>query len=381
MADKRDYYEILGVSKTATADEIKKAYRKQALKYHPDRNPGDKDAEDKFKEATEAYEVLSNAQKRQNYDQFGHAGVSGAGFGSQGFGNAAYHDFQDIFGDFGDIFERFFGGGFRSGGPRSQSRVQRGDDLHFSLEISLEEAYKGTEKQLEVPRQVPCEKCSGSGCAPGYSPETCSQCGGSGQINLSQGFFSISRPCNRCGGKGQSITHPCVACHGSGRVKKRRKVNIKIPAGAMNGLKLKVSGEGEAGYHGGPSGDLYLILQVQDHQIFTREGDDLMCEVPISFTQAALGTDLKVPTLNGNVSMKVPAGTQTGKVFRLPGKGMPNLRGYGNGDQLVRVMIETPSRLSARQRELLEEFARISGEDTHPRTQSFFEKVKQVFGG
>jgi molecular chaperone DnaJ len=380
MADKRDYYELLGVSRSASKEEIKKAYRKQALKFHPDRNPGDKAAEDKFKEATEAYEVLSDPQKRQNYDQYGHAGVSGSQFGGGGFGRAAYNDFQDIFGGFGDIFEEIFGGG-RASGRSGRSRVRRGEDLRFQLDITLEEAYKGTDKQIEVPRQVSCEKCSGSGCAPGYNPESCSQCGGSGQVNLTQGFFSISRPCNRCGGRGQVIKNPCVACNGSGRVHKRRKVNVKIPPGAMSGLKLKVSGEGEAGYNGGPAGDLYLVLHVEDHPIFSREGDDLLCEIPISFTQATLGTELKVPTLNGRVNMKIPAGTQTGKIFRLAGKGMPNLRGYAHGDHLVRVVIETPTKLSAEQRKLLEEFAKISGEETYPRSQSFLDKVKQVFGG
>ncbi len=378
MAGKRDFYEVLGIKKNASKDEIKKAYRKLALKYHPDRNPGNTEAEDKFKEATEAYEVLSDDQKRSNYDQFGHAGVSAGGFGGADFGGAAFRDFQDIFGDFSDIFDTFFGGG-RS--RRSRNRIQRGDDLRYDLEISLMEAYNGVDRQIEVPRQTLCDNCNGSGCAPGYSPETCSQCGGTGQISLSHGFFSISRPCNRCGGSGQSITHPCVKCHGSGRVMTRRKVHVKIPRGAMTGLKLKVQGEGEPGFRGGPPGDLYIAISVAPHPIFKREGDDILCELPISFIQAALGAEISVPTLNGKVNMKVPAGTQTGKVFRLNGKGMPNLRGYGQGDELVRVSVETPTRLTSRQRELLEEFAKISGEETNPQSRSFFDKVKQVLGG
>lgn len=381
MAEKRDYYDILGVSKSASLDEIKKAYRKLALKYHPDRNPGDKKAEDKFKEATEAYEVLSDDNKRRNYDQFGHAGVgAGAGdFGAGGYGGAAFRDFQDIFGDFGDIFGEIFGGGRAR--TRSQSRVRRGEDLRYDLEITLQEAYRGTDKQIEVPKQSACEACSGSGCTPGSQPQTCPQCQGTGQTHMAHGFFSISRTCNRCAGMGTIVTNPCVKCHGSGRVMKRNKVRVKVPAGAMTGLKLKVPGEGEAGFNGGPAGDLYIVLFVAAHPIFEREGEDIICEVPISMTQAALGTELRVPTLDGTVKMKVPAGTQTGKIFRLSGKGMPSLRGYGQGDQLVRVVVETPKRLTTRQRELLEEFASISGEETNPQSRSFFDKVKQVFGG
>ncbi len=380
MADKRDYYEVLGVSRSASKEEIKKAYRKLALKYHPDRNPGDKKAENKFKEATEAYEILSDESKRRNYDQFGHAGV-GSGFDAGGFGGgAAFRDFQDIFGDFSDIFGEFFGGGARTRGGR-RSRVRRGDDLRYDLEITLMEAYQGTEKHIEVPRQTMCDGCQGSGCAPGHKPSTCPQCRGTGQISMTQGFFSISRTCNRCGGAGTIITNPCVKCHGTGRVMTRNKVHVKVPPGALTGLKLKVSGEGEAGLNGGPPGDLYIVIIVQPHEIFDREGDDIICEVPISITQAALGTEMKVPTLDGKVKMKIPAGTQTGKVFRLSGKGMPSLRGYGHGDQLVRVVVETPKRLTPRQRELLEEFAQISGEETNPQSRSFFDKVREVLGG
>jgi len=382
MADKRDYYDILGVKRESSPDEIKKSYRKQALKYHPDRNQNNKKAEAKFKEATEAYEVLSDAEKRRNYDQFGHAGVGQGGFGGGGHGDAAFRDFQDIFGGFGDIFDEIFGGG---GGGRSrrgsQSRTSRGDDLRYDLRVSLEDAYKGVDKPIEVPKQVACDACSGSGCAPGHKPGVCPQCNGTGQTRLSQGFFSISRTCNRCNGTGQIIKNPCVKCHGNGRIMSRRRVNVKVPPGSMTGLKLKITGEGEAGFNGGPPGDLYIVLTVQDHPLFQRDGDDLICEVPISFPQAALGAELKVPTLEGNISMKVPTGSQTGQMFRLSGRGMPSIRGYGQGDQLVRIVVETPTRLTPRQREILDEFAQISGEETNPHTSSFFDKVKQVFGG
>jgi len=376
MAEKRDYYEVLGVKRNATQDEVKKAYRKLALQFHPDRNPDNKEAEEKFKEATEAYEVICDPEKRREYDRYGHVGV-GAGLGAGGFGGAAFRDFQDIFGDFSDIFGEFFGGGRRS---RGRGRARRGDDLRYDMEISLKEAYTGVEKQIDIPRQATCDTCKGSGCAPGYAPETCPQCEGSGQTSLSQGFFSISRPCNRCGGAGQVITHPCVACNGAGRVMRRRKVGVKVPAGSMTGLKLKVSGEGEAGFNGGTPGDLYIVLVVSPHPLFLREGDDLLCEFPISITQAALGTELQAPTLNGSVKLKIPSGTQTGKIFRLAGKGMPSLRGYGQGDQLVRVVVETPTKLTPKQRELLEEFARVSGEESHPQSRTFFDKVRQVFG-
>lgn len=377
QAGKRDYYEVLGVSRGASKDEIKKAYRKLAMKFHPDKNPGDTAAEEKFKEATEAYEVLSDDSKRQQYDQFGHAGLGG--MGGFGAGRHAAEDFPDIFGSFSDIFEEFFGAQRRGG--RGGTRARRGDDLRYDLEISLNEAFTGTEKQIEVPRQETCTTCSGNGCAPGYSPEICPQCGGSGQISMTQGFFSISRACNRCGGNGRIIKNPCIACHGTGRQVKHNHVKIKVPAGSMTGLKLKVAGEGEAGLQGGPAGDLYIVISVTSHPIFKRDGDDLLVDVPISITQASLGTELRVPTLEGNVMLKVPAGTQTGRMFRMKEKGMPNVRGYSKGDMLVRVTVETPTRLTTRQRELLEEFARISGEETNPQTQSFFDKVKQVFGG
>ena len=372
---KRDYYEVLGVPKTATPDELKKAYRKLALQYHPDRNPGDNEAEEKFKEATEAYEVLSDQNKRHAYDQFGHQGVQG-GFG--GFNPEHFTDFNDIFGDFSDFFENFFGGGRRG---RRAGGGMRGEDLRYDLELTLEEVAEGTEKAIEVPRHEVCEACDGSGCAPGTSPTTCSQCGGAGQVRFSQGFFSVSRPCPRCGGRGQTIESPCVTCSGGGRVMKRKKLSVKIPAGADTGLRLKVSGEGERGIRGGPPGDLYIFVFVKKHELFQRDGDDIVCEVPVSFVQVALGAEIDVPTLFGKARMRIPAGTQTHKMFRLRGKGLPNIRHQGQGDQYVRTIVETPTKLSTRQKELLEEFAKISGEQHNPITQGFFEKVKDLFGG
>ncbi|MFH1742788.1 MAG: molecular chaperone DnaJ, partial [bacterium] len=379
MADKRDYYEVLGVSRTASVDEIKKAYRKLALKYHPDRNPGDKKAEENFREAAEAYEILANDDKRRMYDQFGHAGIGAGGPGGYEFTGQAFTDFSDIFGDFSDLFEGLFGGfGMRS---RSRSRTRRGDDLRYDMQITLKEAFTGTEKKIDIPKQASCDPCTGTGCAPGTHPETCPQCRGTGQVTVSQGFFSISRTCSRCGGRGATIGSPCVACHGSGRVMTRQKVSIKVPPGSDMGVKLKIPGEGESGVGGGPPGDLYIFLAVAPHPLFVRDGDDLLCEVPISIIQAALGSELKVPTMDGRAKLKIPAGTQTGKIFRLRGRGMPNLRGYGQGDQLVRVMVETPTKLTTRQKQLLQEFASIGGEDSHPQSKSFLEKVKNVFGG
>lgn len=382
MAEKRDYYEVLGVSRNASKDEIKKAYRKLALKYHPDRNAGDKKAEEKFKEGTEAYEVLANEEKRRMYDQLGHAGVGAGGPGGFEFTGQAFTDFSDIFGDFTDLFEGLFGGFGVRGRTRARSRARRGDDLRYDLQITLNEAYSGTEKRIEIPKQASCETCNGNGCAPGSQPETCPQCRGTGQVTVSQGFFSISRTCSRCGGRGSTIVSPCISCHGSGRAFKRQRVSIKIPPGSDTGVKLKILAEGEAGVGGGPPGDLYIFLTVGPHPLFVREGDDVLCEVPISITQAALGTELKVPTPDGaRARLKIPAGTQAGKIFRLRGRGMPSLRGYGRGDELVRVMVETPTKLTSHQRQLLKELARISGEESHPQSKSFFNKVKQVLGG
>ncbi len=300
------------------------------------------------------------------------------GFGG-GFNPEAFQDFSDIFGgfgDFGDFFEGLFGGGRRSRGPGN-----RGEDLRYDLELTLEEIGKETEKTLEIPRHETCESCKGSGCAPGAKPATCSQCGGAGQVRFSQGFFSITRPCPRCGGRGQTIDSPCVTCNGSGRALKRKKLSVKIPMGADTGLRLKVSGEGERGIQGGPPGDLYIFIVVKPHELFQRDGDDIVCDVPISFTQAALGAEIEVPNLFGKARMKIPAGTQTHKMFRLRGKGLPNLRSRTPGDQYVRVIVETPTKLNSRQKELLEQFATESGEQHHPLAQGFFDKVKEMWGG
>jgi len=370
---KRDYYEILEINRNASETEIKKAYRRLAIKYHPDKNPGDKEAEEQFKELSEAYAVLSDSQQRATYDQFGHAGLGGGGGFSSGGFNFGGTPFEDLFGDiFGDIF----GGG---GGAR-RGRGRRGDDLRYNLTISFEEAAFGLETKVQVPRHQPCETCDGSGAAAGTSPRTCTTCQGHGQVRYQQGFFSLTRPCPECNGAGKVIDSPCKDCKGSGRIRKKKSISLKIPAGVETGTRLKLSGEGEAGSQGGPPGDLYVVITVAEHPIFQREGREVLCELPISFTQAALGCECEVPTLDGKVKMKIPAGTQSGKVLKLAGKGIPSLQGYGRGDQLVIVRVETPSKLTARQKELLEEFAREAGEDVHPMGKSFFDKVKELFG-
>ena len=370
MAAKRDYYEVLGVERTAGADEIKKAYRKIALKCHPDRNPGDKQAEERFKEASEAYQVLSDAERRMQYDRFGHAAFEqGAGFGGFDFSAAG---FEDIF---GDIFGDFFGGS-----RRGRSRSRRGEDLRYDLQISFEEAVFGAEKTIRVPRLVSCNDCKGSGSRNGAPRETCSACRGSGQLRYQQGLFSIAKTCGQCQGQGSVLRDPCRACGGSGAVQAQYTLSVRIPAGVDTGSRLKLRVEGEAGANGGPTGDLYVVLHVAEHPLFSLEGNDIICNVPIGFTQAALGADIDVPTPHGKVKLKVPAGTQSGNVFRLKGKGVPDVRGYGQGDALVRVLVETPKKLSARQRELLEEFARLSGEEVHPLSKGFLDKVKEMFG-
>lgn len=369
MATKRDYYEVLGVGQAASGEEIKKAYRKLALKYHPDRNPGDKAAEDRFKEASEAYQVLSDAERRSQYDRFGHAAFEqGGGFDFSSGG------FEDIF---SDIFGDFFGGGARRG---SRTRARRGEDLRYDLEIDFEEAVIGIEKNISVPRLVPCKKCNGSGSKDGAPRETCQACRGSGQVRYQQGLFSIAKTCGQCQGQGAVLKDPCRSCGGSGTTRTTQTLNVRIPAGVDTGSRLKLRGEGEAGFNGGPAGDLYVVLHVREHALFTRQGNDIVCDVPIGFTQAALGSEIDVPTLDGKVKMKIPAGTQSGSVFRLRGKGVPDVRGYGTGDALVRVVIETPKKLSAKQRELLEEFAKISGEEVHPLSKGFLDKVKEMFG-
>ena len=363
---KRDYYQVLNVDKSANSEEIKKAYRKCALAHHPDRNPGDKKAEESFREASEAYQILSDPQKRQVYDQYGHEGLNASGGGG----------FSGGFGDiFEDIFEDFFGG--NSG--RGRQRPQRGDDLRVDVSISFEEAAFGVEKNINVNREETCSTCKGEGAKPGTSKTTCAVCKGSGQVLASSGFFSIARPCHRCGGRGSSIEHPCVSCEGSGRIAIDRKIQIKIPAGVDNGLRLRMSGEGEAGVRGGPRGDLYIDIHVAPHEIFTRDQMNILCEVPISFVQAALGAEIEVPTLLGKTTLKISAGTQTGKIFKLKGKGITALNGKDIGDEEVKVVVETPPHLSDKQKDLLRQFASGSGEKINPISNSFMEKVTKLF--
>lgn len=375
---KRDYYEVLGVNKGASDDEIKKAFRKMARKYHPDVNRDNpKEAEEKFKEVNEAYEVLSNAERRAQYDQFGHAafdGSAGAG-GAGGFGGQ---------GGFGDIFDMFFGGqgGFGFGGR--QAGPEKGSDLRYDMEISFEQAAFGVETEIQIPRTEDCKTCHGSGAAPGTHPETCPQCKGSGHVQVVQntpfGRMASTRACDRCRGEGKIVNTPCKDCQGRGKTRVKRTIKVKIPAGVDNGSRLRVAHEGEAGMRGGPPGDLYVYIFVKTHKLFTREGSDVICEVPISFVQAALGDEIEVPTLDGKVKMKVQEGTQSGTILRLKGKGIPFLRGNGRGDQHVRVKVLTPQKLNERQRELLQEFAKASGENVNPEQKNFFKKVKDIFG-
>jgi len=369
VASKRDYYEILGVERSASGEDIKKAYRKIALRFHPDRNPDDKEAEEKFKEASEAYQVLCEDEKRAQYDRFGHAAFEQGG----GFGGFSGSGFEEVF---GDLFGDFFGGG----GRRGRSRTRRGDDLRYDLEISFEEAVFGVEKTIRVPRLAACKECDGSGSRNGAPRETCATCRGSGQLRFQQGLFSIAKTCTSCQGQGTILKDPCRACSGGGATRIQQALSVRVPAGVDTGSRLKLRGEGEGGYHGGPAGDLYVVLHVKEHALFTREGNDVICDVPIGFTQAALGAEIDVPTPHGKIKMKIPTGTQSGNVFRLKGKGVPDVRGYGQGDALVRVVVETPRKLTAKQRELLEEFARLSGEEVHPIAKGFFDKVKEMFG-
>jgi molecular chaperone DnaJ len=372
---KRDYYEVLGVSKSASADEIKKAYRRLAMKHHPDRNKEDSDGSEKrFKEAKEAYEVLKDEQKRATYDQFGHdalrggPGGGGGGFGAEGFG--------DIFGDvFGDIF----GGGRRSGGG---PQVFRGADLGYELKLDLETAVTGDSVTIDVPTQVGCETCGGSGAKKGSDPVKCSTCGGVGQVRMQQGFFSIQQTCPACKGVGTTIADPCTDCHGRGRVRKTRTLSVKVPAGVDDGDRIRLSGEGEAGRNGGPSGDLYVEIRVMPHKIFAREGSNISCEVPVSIATATLGGEVELPTLDGNVSLKIPAGTQSGKVFRLRGKGVTTVRDHRQGDLFAMVSVETPVHLTAKQKELLEKFdesLRAGGEKHSPRAGGWIDTVKRFF--
>ena len=369
---KRDYYEVLGVSRDVEQKDLKKAYRKLAMKYHPDRNPDDKDADAKFKEATEAYEVLGDAQKRAAYDQYGHAGVDGQ---AGGFGGGGGANFSDIFGDvFGDIFG---GGGGRGG---SRGGPQRGSDLRYTLELSLEEAVRGVEKKIRIPTLVSCETCDGSGAKPGTTPKTCTTCHGQGQIRMQQGFFSVQQTCPSCRGQGTIIEDPCNSCHGRGVKEETKTLSVKIPAGVDTGDRIRLAGEGEAGSMGGPAGDLYVQVSVREHNLFHRDGRNLYCDVPISIVDAALGGELEVPTLDGRVKLKIPAETQSGKLFRLRGKGVTPVRGGPAGDLLCRVQVETPVNLTSEQKELLMQFqASLTGEKHSPQKKSWFEGVKKFF--
>lgn len=371
---KRDFYEILGVAKTASEEDIKKSYRKLAMKYHPDRNPDNKEAEEKFKEVKEAYEMLTNPEKRAAYDQYGHAGVDpnsgmGGGFGGGGFGDA-----------FGDIFGDIFGGGRgrSSGGPQ----VYRGADLRYNLEITLEQAASGFDTTIRVPSWDKCDTCHGSGAKPGTSPVTCSTCHGHGQVRMQQGFFSIQQTCPKCHGSGKIIPEPCAACGGAGRIKRNKTLEVKIPAGIDSGMRIRSSGNGEPGTNGGPSGDLYVEIHIKPHSVFQREGDDLHCEMPISFSKAALGGEIEVPTLAGKVSFTIPEGTQTGKTFRLKGKGIKGVRSGYAGDLFCHVLVETPVKLTEKQKDLLREFDRLTvegGSKHSPQSKGWMDKVKDFF--
>lgn len=368
---KRDYYEVLGVTRDADDSTLKKAYRRLAMKHHPDRNPGDTKSEELFKEAKEAYEVLADANKRAAYDQFGHAGVDTSAGEGPGAGGA--QGFADAFGDiFGDIF------GARGG----RSHVNRGSDLRYSLEISLEQAAHGTETKIRIPTMDLCDVCHGDGSKPGNIPKTCPTCHGHGQVRMQQGFFSIQQTCPKCHGNGRIITDPCGTCHGTGRVKRHKTLNVKVPAGVDDGDRIRVTGEGEAGANGGPPGDLYVVIHQSSHSVFQRDGDHLHCEIPISFTTAALGGEIEVPTLEGHAKIKVPPETQTGKIFRLRGKGIKGVRSHNKGDLLCHVIVETPVKLTARQKELLEELETISQKDNSrhsPRAKSWMDKARDLF--
>lgn len=372
---KRDLYEVIGVAKDASQEDIKKAYRKLAMKYHPDRNPDDKAAEEKFKEVQAAYEILSDEDKRAAYDRYGHAAFEQGGGGPGGFGaGAGGASFSDIFGDvFGDIF-----GG--AGGGRGRGGPQRGADLRYTLEISLEDAVKGKKVQIKVPKLETCGTCEGSGAKKGSTPVTCTTCKGQGQVRIQQGFFTLQQTCPACRGAGKTIKDPCPDCRGQGRVQKSKTLSVTIPAGVDTGDRIRLAGEGEAGPMGGPSGDLYVQVSVAAHEFFSRDGNDLHCEVPISFVDAALGGELEVPTMDGRVKLKIPAETQTGKLFRVRGKGVPSVRGGGQGDLICEVVVETPVNLSGKQKELLRAFQdSLEGRDNSPRREGWFDSVKKFF--
>jgi molecular chaperone DnaJ len=381
--NKRDYYEVLGVSRTATEIELKSAYRKLAMKCHPDRNPGDKAAEDQFKEAAEAYGVLADPEKRSLYDRFGHKGVTSAG-GSPGFDPSVFNEF----GDFADVLGNMFGFGDLFGGGRRRGGPQRGADLRYDLEISFEEAATGSETSIQIPRHESCDACTGTGAAPGTAPAVCSMCRGQGQVRRQQGFFTIATTCPQCRGAGRTISKPCQTCHGAGRVSKERKITVKIPAGIASGQQLRLQNEGEAGSAGGPAGHLFVVVQVQEHEYFRRDGVNLFCEVPVNFTTLALGGEIQVPTLDGTENVKVPDGTQTGTTLRLRGKGMPEVTGRGRGDLFATVQVQTPKKLSKEQRHILEQLAKaLPKEKFEPRAhtdaqdeRNLFDRVKNMFG-
>jgi molecular chaperone DnaJ len=374
-ATKRDYYEVLGVARGASDDDLKKAYRRLAIQLHPDRNPGNKQAEERFKEVNEAYQVLSDPERRSQYDRFGHSAFQGP----QGQGPFGGFDFSQGFEEvFSDIFGDFFG----TGRGRARSRSRRGDDLRYDLEVEFEEAARGTEKVVRFQRLTLCEACNGTRARGGSTgARQCPNCRGTGQVRTQQGFFSISTTCSQCRGEGTIISDPCPKCQGQGRLRKQESLSVRIPPGVDNGSRLKLRGEGEAGYGGGTPGDLYVIIHVKEHSLFVRQENHIVIEVPISFPQAALGCEIEVPTLEGKVNLKVPSGTQSGKVLRLKGKGIIDLHGYGRGDQLIRVVVETPRSLTARQRELLEEFAKLDGKAVnHPLSKGFVDQIKKMFG-
>ncbi len=379
MSAKRDYYEVLGIEKNTSEADIKKAYRKLAKQYHPDMNPGDKASEAKFKEVSEAYEVLSDPQKKANYDQFGHAANDPNGFG--GF-QGGFNDFD--LGGIGDIFETFFGGGGSQRSGRNRRGPQKGSDLKYSMEISFDEAAFGVEREINISRMENCPTCDGTGAKPGTSPSTCKHCGGTGQLQFKQntpfGQFVNVKTCDVCHGEGKIITDPCTSCGGKAKIKKNVKIKINVPAGIDDGQTISLRNEGEPGIKGGPSGDLYIQIRIRQHKLFQRQANDVYCDIPITFVQAALGSELEVPTLDGKVKYTIPEGTQTGSVFRLKGKGIPYLRGNGRGDQYVKVVVEVPKKLNEKQRTLLKEFSELSGDEVHEQRKGFFDKMKDVFG-
>lgn len=382
MSTKRDYYEVLGVQKGASKDEIKKAYRKLAMQHHPDRNAGNKESEAKFKEASEAADVLLDDNKRRNYDQFGHAGAQGGfGGGAGGFGGfGGGGDFGDLGDIFGDIFGDMMGGrGGRRSSRGGRSRAQMGDDLQVEINVTFEEAAFGCEKEITLNKSHTCADCNGTGAKKGSSPTTCDMCQGHGEIRRQQGFFTIAQTCPKCQGSGQVIKDHCSTCHGQGRTKKKETLSVKVPAGIDEGQRLKLSGQGDAGTHGGPNGDLYVHVNIKKHELFEREEFDVICNVPISFSQAALGADIEVPTLGGRVSVKVPEGTQHGQKMRLRNKGIAKLGGYGFGDQIINIVIETPTKLTKEQRELFAQLAETEQKSTNPMSKGFFDKVKDLF--